>query len=78
MGSKAFVCQFCNRNIISNTKFCFHFACTFLVAVNKMMAVSCKYHACYRASQIFIMNIPYKPQAIAIVELYLKETARQP
>ena len=31
MGSKAFVCQFCNRNIISNTKFCFDFACTFLV-----------------------------------------------
>ena len=42
-----------------------------------MMAVSCKYHAYYRALQIFIMNIPYKPQAIAIVELYLKETARQ-
>ena len=31
MGSKAFVCQFCNRNIISNTKFCFDFACTFLM-----------------------------------------------
>ena len=31
MGSKAFVCQFCNRNIISNIKFCFDFACTFLM-----------------------------------------------
>ena len=60
MGSKVFVFQFCNRNIISSKKL-YWFKGPYLYifcAMNKMMAISYTYHAYYRALQIFIMNIP--------------------